>query len=99
MRNEKKSITIYGPQGIGKPLFASKIAEYFGLEKITDEWIQGTPIPENSVVLIDMPGIDGAKDFFEIMEEINKHYENKLSASDGLVPSEPLLTDKLKAFK
>jgi hypothetical protein len=49
------SIIVYGPQGCGKTLHAIDIMKYFGMSSWQDEWRPGMKIPENTLLLTNVP--------------------------------------------
>lgn len=73
------SVIIYGPQGCGKTRNAEALAKHFGLNHIIDDgedengnsWHPGDPVPDDTLVLTNAPGIDGAISFDEAMASIS----------------------------
>ena len=52
---ENKSIIIHGPQGSGKTRNVGKLKEFFGMENVLDEWDGESAIPDNTLVLTQIP--------------------------------------------
>lgn len=63
-------LIIYGPQGCGKTRNAQRLAAHFGLKNILDGW-DGGPIPADTLVLTNQPGVVGAIDFGRAMAELS----------------------------
>lgn len=47
----KASVIVHGPQGAGKTLLASKLAQRFGLKRVCDEWQPGDRVPRGTLCL------------------------------------------------
>lgn len=90
------SAIIYGPQGCGKTSNAVAVAValalacYLGLTRIIDNgkdedgvaWEPNDRIMNNTLVLTNIAGIDGALDFFSVKAEMDAHNQQ---AKDDLV--------------
>lgn len=67
------TVIIYGPQGCGKTRNAQLIAKAFGLTAILDGWHGKGSVPEDTLVLTNVQGIEGAQDYYKVMYEIYEH--------------------------
>lgn len=69
------SVIVYGPQGCGKSKNAKAMMAHFGLKHLIDNgedengnsWSPGDPVPGDTLVLTNAPGIDGALNFDDVM--------------------------------
>lgn len=64
------TVIIYGPQGCGKTRNAQVIAKAFGLTAILDGWHGKGCVPEDTLVLTNVQGIEGARDYYQVMVEV-----------------------------
>lgn len=64
------SAIVYGNQGCGKTTHQAALAKHLGLSQIIDEWNGIDPLPDNTLALTNVEGIEGALDFFDVMEEM-----------------------------
>lgn len=64
------TVIIYGPQGCGKTRNAQVIAKAFGLTAILDGWHGKGSVPEDTLVLTNVQGIEGARDYYQVMVEV-----------------------------
>lgn len=67
LEDEDMSIVIYGPQGCGKSRNKAALAAHFGMGQVIDDWNPGGPLPENTLALTNVPGVEGAIDFLDIV--------------------------------
>ncbi|SFM56371.1 AAA family ATPase [Nitrosomonas communis] len=61
------SVIIYGPQGCGKTTNAEKLAKHLGLSNILDEFGPGQELPEDTLALTHVPGMEGALNYDDVM--------------------------------
>ncbi len=66
------SVIVYGPQGCGKNIESAKMAKHFGLNNVIEEWWPWLDLPDDTLALTIDPDAEGARDFFEVMDEINQ---------------------------
>ena len=64
------TVIIYGPQGCGKTRNAQLIAKTFGITAILDGWHGKGSVPEDTLVLTNVQGIEGARDYYQVMVEV-----------------------------
>ena len=60
------SKVIYGPQGCGKTTHKAALAAHFGLSHVMDDWNPTDPLPENTLALTNVPGVEGAIEFSDV---------------------------------
>lgn len=65
------NVIVYGPQGCGKTCHKEALARHFGANLIIDEWNGSDPLPENSMALTNIEGIEGALNFADISSTIS----------------------------
>lgn len=84
--SSSKSILIYGPQGSGRYLKTAVIAEYLGMKDygVIEEFWSGMTLPENTIAFTHDEDIPDAKNFFDLMKEIEANQANTLQADSGL---------------
>ena len=64
----KKSVVVYGPQGIGKTTNAAAMCKFFGLSFWTEEHHAGRELPPLATLgFTNKKDYPGALDFFEVM--------------------------------
>ena len=57
-------VVVYGPPGCGKSTHASALARHYGKERIVDDWMPGSPVRADTLVLTNVPHGD-AIDFVD----------------------------------
>ena len=71
MMSSKPGVIVYGPQGCGKTRNAQAIAKHLGLTNIIDEWCPGYELPADTLALTDCRDVEGAVNFFDVMDALN----------------------------
>lgn len=64
------STVIYGPQGCGKTTHKAALAAHFGLSHVIDDWNPTDPLPENTLALTNVPGVEGAIAFSDVVRVV-----------------------------
>lgn len=64
------SIIIYGPPGCGKTANKDKLATHYGKSCVIDNWVPGNNIPDNALILTNVPGVADAIMFDEAIENV-----------------------------
>lgn len=64
------SVIVYGPPGCGKTTNRYKLADYFGKSCVMDNWTPGDDIPDDALILTNVPGVKGALLFDSVIKKI-----------------------------
>lgn len=63
------SVIVCGQQGCGKTKYAEVMMKHFGLTSCVDDWSPGEEIPENALVLTNVP-CEGAVVFSQVAGDL-----------------------------